>query len=526
MPSVRWPSRLAFLVIGMSLILFHMNTNCFAAQDIDQQASSESNSTDRSVNATTAAWMPYMMKDSESESLTSTLCKNCTCKKDTGSFDCSSKQLGSKTFPLEAWQSLKASGFEVKSILLVSTGLKEVQRFPAMDVTTLDLSHNEITTIEKPSFKNLTMLEVLDLSHNRLKSESLTPDIFVGHYSTSEFEPMQRLRVLRLGANDLHSLNQDLFEHLPALEELSLELNPFKVIDQQTEIAIASIDRLVSLDLSYMELEDIPKYLLHTPKGLRVLNLTGNLLHSVPNALSYATGLNWLSLDENPIDSIIIGSEFPALKQLTFLSLSYMTQLKVIGHHAFSGLALLQEIHITNNPHLSHLDGRAFVRNDTTNPEMQDWPPVKRLYLHNNNISYMDPQLLVQWDSMELIDIRVNPWACDCSNRWLLLTLLPIIERTTPAILNNIDPPQMAGFSMVDLAHKHTHMRCPDGVGNNPANDGALLMGLLIGVLIAIPFTAAVWCVYKRGCFGLFGRTSATAYSRAFYSRTTLNEEF
>uniref|UniRef100_A0A182MYU1 LRRCT domain-containing protein n=1 Tax=Anopheles dirus TaxID=7168 RepID=A0A182MYU1_9DIPT len=131
--------------------------------------------------------------------------------------------------------------------------------------------------------------------------------------------------------------------------------------------------------------------------------------------------------------------EFPPLKQLTFLSLSYMSQLKVIGRGAFSGLEALQEIHITNNLHLSYLHARAFMRNDTDNPERIDWPPVKRLYLHNNNISYIDAQLLVQWDTMEVIDVRVNPWACDCANRWLLLTLLPIIERTTPAILNNID---------------------------------------------------------------------------------------
>lgn len=84
----------------------------------------------------------------------------------------------------------------------------------------------------------------------------------------------------------------------------------------------------------------------------------------------------------------------------------------------------------------------------------------------------------------------------------------------------------MAGLSMVDLEHKQTHLRCPDEAGNNPSNDGALLMGLLIGVLLAIPLTAAIWCVYKRGCFGLFGSGTPAAYSRAFYSRTTLNEEF
>uniref|UniRef100_A0A182QLN0 LRRCT domain-containing protein n=1 Tax=Anopheles farauti TaxID=69004 RepID=A0A182QLN0_9DIPT len=504
----------------IALFLIPTSHIAFADDAVNQTTSAAVNSTvvTESVTQTTIAG-----------ELTSNICQNCRCSKDAGVVECRNKPLEPKTFSFEQWESLVASGFNVKSVVIISSALREVTRFPPMNITILDLSHNEIETIEKPCFKNLSSLEVLDLSHNRLKTESLTPEIFVGHYSADDYEPLKKLRILRLGANELHSLNQDLFEHLPALEELSLELNPFKVIDRQSEIALASIDRLVSLDLSYMELEEIPIYLFHTPRGLRYLNLTGNLLEKVPPALAYATGLTWLSLDENPIGSVVMGAEFPSLKKLTFLSLSYMSQLKVIGRGAFSGLEALQEIHITNNPHLSYLHARAFMRNDTDNPDRIDWPPVKRLYLHNNNLSYIDAQMLVQWDSMEVIDVRVNPWACDCSNRWLLLTLLPIIERTTPAILNNIDcnsPPQMKGLSMVDLEHKQTHMRCPDGAGNNPANDGALLMGLLIGVLLAIPLTAAVWCVYKRGCFGLFGQTSPASYSRAFYSRTTLNEEF
>ncbi|XP_053661212.1 leucine-rich repeat neuronal protein 3-like [Anopheles marshallii] len=508
-------------IIAAAAVLQALTFGVVCADDANNATTVDSTVKNVSTTTTTTTVAPIID--------TFKLCENCNCNKDTGLFDCSSKNIGPKSFTQEGWASLNASGLNTKTVLLVSAGLKEVTAFPPMNVTVLDLSHNEIATIEISCFKNLTQLEVLDLSHNRLKTKDLIPEIFIGHYSPSIYEPLKQLRVLRLGANELHSLNQDLFQHLPALEELSLELNAFKVIDQQSETAIASVDRLVSLDLSYMELEEIPKYLFHTPTGLQYLNLTGNLLKTIPPALSYAKGLKWLSLDENPIDSIVLGSEFPTLKKLTFLSLSYMTELKVIGRSAFSGLESLEEIHITNNPHLSYLHGHAFVRNDTDNPERFDWPPVKRFYLHNNNISYLDAQLLVQWDAMEVIDIRVNPWACDCSNRWVLLSLLPIIERTTPAILNNIDcnsPAQMAGLSMVDLSHKNTHMRCADTNGNNPSNDGALLMGLLIGVLLAIPFTAAVWCVYKRGCFGLFGRGNSAAYSRAFYSRTTLNEEF
>lgn len=49
------------------------------------------------------------------------------------------------------------------------------------------------------------------------------------------------MKVLKLGNNMLHTLDQDLFEHLGSLEVLSLELNPFKVIDIHTETAISGL---------------------------------------------------------------------------------------------------------------------------------------------------------------------------------------------------------------------------------------------------------------------------------------------
>lgn len=127
----------------------------------------------------------------------------------------------------------------------------------------------------------------------------------------------------------LHTLDPDLFEHLPTLEVLSLESNAFKVIDVQTETAISgllhlqvsaitsiifdiSLYKIITdffliakhLDMSYMDLESLPKNLLHTPKDLKTLNLTGNLFTKLPEGLRYAQSLTYLNLNENPIISI------------------------------------------------------------------------------------------------------------------------------------------------------------------------------------------------------------------------------
>jgi Leucine-rich repeat (LRR) protein len=55
------------------------------------------------------------------------------------------------------------------------------------------------------------------------------------------------------------------------------------------------------LDLSYTELKDLPEYLLHTPKYLKVLNLTGNLMTRVPAALEHGHTLEVLHFSENPV---------------------------------------------------------------------------------------------------------------------------------------------------------------------------------------------------------------------------------
>lgn len=231
------------------------------------------------------------------------LCATCNCNAEQRTFDCTSMKLY-KLFNMSDWATLNESGVATDTIILSRNGLSEVPPFPTFDVKVLDLSNNNISIIAKKAFYYLSSLEVLDLSSNKLTRKELIPEIFEGSFSPDEYLPMKRLRVLRLGNNQLHSLDPDLFEHLPSLEELDLKENTFKIIDQPTEIAIGNIMTLRVLDLSYMELLEIPNRIFHTPQGLQYLNLTGNLLTAIPEALEYAINLKWLSLDENPIEDI------------------------------------------------------------------------------------------------------------------------------------------------------------------------------------------------------------------------------
>lgn len=116
-------------------------------------------------------------------------------------------------------------------------------------ITLLDLSHNEIKSIEKAAFKDLISVEEINLSHNKLTSDVLLPEVFEGRYDASVYEPLKELKTLRLSYNLLHSLKPDLFEHFPNLENLFLDNNPFTIIDAVSETTISGVPKLrVSFD--------------------------------------------------------------------------------------------------------------------------------------------------------------------------------------------------------------------------------------------------------------------------------------
>lgn len=181
-------------------------------------------------------------------------------------------------------------------------------RFPTLtEIQYLSFHSNNIRRIEPLAFFNLTSLEFLDLSDNKLTNQALQKEIFEGHFDSHEYQPMKRLKWLNLINNELHALNPDVFDHLDNLETLLLGRNQFRIIDPNTADAISSLNTLKVLDMSFMELRTIPEHMLHAPRSLHTLNLTGNLFTILPEALYFTPNLVHLTLDDNPF--VHIGGE-------------------------------------------------------------------------------------------------------------------------------------------------------------------------------------------------------------------------
>ncbi|KAJ6647296.1 Leucine-rich repeat neuronal protein 1 [Pseudolycoriella hygida] len=467
-----------------------------------------------------------------SESAFREICKLCKCQPDTKTIDCQDLEID-KMFTEKEFVALNSSKVPQDIFRLNNNRLTEIPSFPVLSIKVLNLHRNHINKIENLAFYNLTLLEELDLSSNSLTTSALIPEVFAGHFSPSTYQPLENLKVLRLSHNDIHSLHDDLFEHMPVLEVLSLDYNPIMTIDHLTAIAISSISNLKFLDMSYMELKEIPTSLFNYPRDLQTLNLTGNLLTKIPDALDYTPNLETLYLDENDIQWI--GADdgvFPALKKLKLLSLSYTT-LKSIGEGAFSKLTALTTLMVTNNHHLSVIHENALSRKGEEDPRRLEYPPLKNLYLHNNNLTTLHSNMFPSYTTLDIVDIRFNPWICDCENQWIISNLLPLIIKKHPTMNRDIvcnEPIALVGMELNDLLHQDRKLRCLDKFNHTPQNDGTILVGILIGkanwILIGIPMALAIVFVYKRGCFGLSDNRGAAAYSRAFYKRAEAGDDF
>ncbi|XP_077289860.1 uncharacterized protein LOC143913753 [Arctopsyche grandis] len=460
------------------------------------------------------------------EDMTDTICKTCECKN--AVINCSDQAILT-FFTVADWAGVKEK--EPKKIDLSYNNFTNVTKLGNLStLNELNLSHGNIRSIEKGSFKDLQNMQVLDLSYNSLSSIELSPDVFVGVYIPEQYLPLRSLRVLKLSYNDLHSLHQDLFEHLPEVIELRLNGNPFKVIDHVTVVSISSLSLLKILDLSDCQLKSLPEYFLHTPRYLEWLDLSSNQLQNVPEPLGDAQSLNYLNISNNPIKYIehnsTVYTPFLSMPNLQELHMCNMSNLVEIKARSMSGLTGLTKLYLHNNPALTKIHSTTFESHDKDG-EGEYWPPIVELYLERNNLSVIDNGLLGRWDRLEHIDIRHNPFLCDCTTQWMVGTLATIILKKSSNMTSDIicnEPIEMRGKSMIHLEEIHSRMRCSDTYGNRPERDATMLVGTLIGALIAVPIILGIILIYKRGYFSVCGAGGPAAFTRTFYKRTDTND--
>ncbi|XP_063923630.1 leucine-rich repeat neuronal protein 1-like [Zophobas morio] len=450
-------------------------------------------------------------------------CPPCSCKTvEQTKFEVTCDQdVRDKLFQESSWIDSTNKTFPYKALLVHNMPILTLdKKFPISNVSYLSLANNSIVNITDSIFSNLQDMITLDLSYNNI--EQIHPDAFDGQYLINEFRPLKSLKNLHLDHNRISSLNQDVFEHTPNVEILTISHNPLDKIDQQTLVAITGLVFLKHLDLSYTGLSSLPDAFLHTPRYLEKLDLSGNQFNRIPKTLGDSHSLSVLYFNNNPIVSLAEENGFPKIPTLKILHLSGMRKLLNITSRALSNLENLEELFCYDNPELTHIDKDALsAKRDGA--EYETWPSIKKLYLQDNKLSYIDMQLILQWKDLTELDLTNNPWTCECENQWIVDELMPIYLRLDDQKAKRLRcgaPIEMVALTFYDVYKKETTMRCLDLYGHRPERDGALLVGILAGVLITIPVVLFLIYAYQRHWFGLFDNSPA-GFSRQFYKKTT-----
>jgi len=285
------------------------------------------------------------------------------------------------------------------------TALTE-EMFPArQDVVHLILDRNNISFVGPYSFCLLSRLSHLSLSGNSL--DTINPRAFSSCQDTDVQLP---IKILDLSANNLHTLDDDLFDDLNDLQELYLSENLFVSFDTATMTTLNKLHSLQILDISSNKIKDIYDGLSTPVKTLSVLNMAGNLLTTVPSVLKFGEKLTDLNLNENMI-RMVNEDAFRGLEKLQVLNMSVMPELEVIEGRAFEPLASLQHLRCSYNFKLKYIHPQVFGSNQ---------PPLVEVDLSENYIQTLDENVFKWWNGDNL-NLQNNPFFCDCHVTWIKL---------------------------------------------------------------------------------------------------------
>ncbi|ROT74583.1 toll3 [Penaeus vannamei] len=204
------------------------------------------------------------------------------------------------------------------------------------DVSSLDLSHNDVTVLVSGSLQGLEQLQHLYLQNNEL-----------GKVDDNAFQGLRSLHTLDISNNRLVALPEDAFAHTPGLMYCRARNNSLSVLAPGL---FGGLDHLVELDLSYNELKSewLTSSIFQGLVRLMLLDLSHNKISQLnQQVFSDLYTVQFLRLSHNQLKTIPAAA-FAACVNLHTLDLSY-NQLTSVPDKAFQGVGVLSFLALDNN---------------------------------------------------------------------------------------------------------------------------------------------------------------------------------
>lgn len=256
-----------------------------------------------------------------------------------------------------------------------------------LNMTTIGLSNNKISNLDKDVFSNLKYSKIrkLELARNNITK-----------ISNESFLPLSALQSLKLGWNPL--TDDELYKALSGLlgaplTSLSIPGLQFNGLMPSSSFPLLKNANLSTLDMSFNEINNIPPYGFKTLTQLRSLEISNcgiRFIHE--NAFDGLKNLNNLLLTNNYIQSV--PRNLP--KSLLYL---YMTgnQVDVLKTNSFSNLGSLRRLYLGHNKILTLFQG-AFVGLHN----------LKDLQLYGNRINTLPKRLFAPLSSLVSLELQEN----------------------------------------------------------------------------------------------------------------------
>ncbi|XP_043243590.1 insulin-like growth factor-binding protein complex acid labile subunit [Amphibalanus amphitrite] len=284
----------------------------------------------------------------------------------------------------------------------------EKNTFKDLYLTTVNISHNQLSQIADDAFINCNNMTFLDLSHNNLTelnekafddNSDLTELRLEFNYLTNmsaPFDKFKLIRVLNMSYNSIVEIPKRTFPDLYELHTIDVSHNQIAKIGGGVFTTLFSLRHL---DLSHNMLEELRASSIGTMPSLLDVNLSHNRLRTTTrSAFQGLSSLRELRLDHNHLESVV---GIP--QSLSVLYLSHNRIASIRPGRSWPTMNSLIELDLDSNLLADNLEGGAFenlrtvrllhLRNNSmTLPPWQalsDMTTLQHLYLDDNRITTM-----------------------------------------------------------------------------------------------------------------------------------------
>ncbi len=271
----------------------------------------------------------------------------------------------------------------------------------------LDISSNELKVLPISVFWSLTHVQEIILSGNRFKTVDFFKglsnlqklDLSVNQITTLQadvFEDLISLKRLYLSENSLVNVNANLFRNLTNLSVLYLQNNKLRNLDRTT---FWGLTKLFVLKLNGNQITSFDSKLFQDLTSVFLLYLHDNMLEYIHSDIfEKLKNIHSINLSKNKL-SVLPHDLFEGLPHLDVINLGH-NYIESLPMDIFKGIVELQTLYLDNN-NLEYLEKEIFA--DSRN--------LYNFVLSGNNMSRIDLDIFNNTPKLATLDLSQNSLA-------------------------------------------------------------------------------------------------------------------